>query len=176
MTTKKEFLDFLTASSFLTDRDGRTVFYPWGKFGRGVIIPTEEIRQRFSRLLKFNFLAVLALVLSMNAVTMTYVIAALVIQQIVYFVMINRMTKELESSDEPLKMAKSMQAFAVAAGTPFLIFFAVFSLAFVAVGVFLVAIGDIALGLAAMGIFGAMALLYLYAIYLKRTASRQPAS
>ncbi len=86
------------------------------------------------------------------------------------------MTKGLDSSDEPLKMGKSMQAFAVAAGMPLLVFFALFSLAFVAVGIFLVAIGDIALGLAAVGIFGAMALLYLYAIYLKRTASRQLAS
>ena len=173
MAAKKEFLDFLTASSFLKDGEGHTVFYPWGKFGRGVIIPNDEKRQQFSRLLKYNFLGVLVFVLGLNAFMWKFIVAALVVQQIAYFVIVNRMTKGLERSDERLTMAKSLQAFAVAAGMPFLIFFALFSLVFVAVGVLLVAIGDTLLGLASVAIFGLMAILYLYAIYLKKSAVAQ---
>ena len=176
MTAKKEFLDFLTASAFLKDADGRTVFYPWGMFGRGVIIPNDETRLKFSRLLKFNFLGALVLVLCMNVVAMKYVFAALFIQQIAYFVIAHRMVKGLERSEERLTMARSMTAFAVKARMPMLVFFVFLSLVFVATGVMLVAIGDTTLGLAAVGIFGLMALMYLYAIYLKRTASEQHAA
>jgi len=36
------YFEAIAASSFTTDAGGRHLFFPWGVFGKGYIVPTED--------------------------------------------------------------------------------------------------------------------------------------
>ena len=62
------YFDSIAEASFKTDADGRKLFFPWGSFGRGYVIPTEdayvETRTTLTRMQKVVFAAVLASLLA----------------------------------------------------------------------------------------------------------------
>lgn len=45
-------LDALAAGAFKTDAEGRILFFPWARYGRGYVIPTAEEREELRKRLK----------------------------------------------------------------------------------------------------------------------------
>jgi hypothetical protein len=67
------FLDALTANSFKKDASGQTVFYPWGLFGKGYILPDLETENkartffiRFHTVCLISFLPAIVLYVSIG--------------------------------------------------------------------------------------------------------------
>ena len=62
------YFDAIAEASFKTDTAGRHLFFPWGSFGRGYVIPTEEAfentRRALSRMQRVVFTAVVVSVLA----------------------------------------------------------------------------------------------------------------
>jgi hypothetical protein len=40
------YFDGLTNASFKKDKEGNSIFYPWGTFGRGLVIPDDQSEER----------------------------------------------------------------------------------------------------------------------------------
>lgn len=59
------YFDGLTAASFKRDAEGREVFFIWGKFGTGRIIPSEADGAWIRRYLKIYYICVLVGILPM---------------------------------------------------------------------------------------------------------------
>jgi len=53
----------LTDSSFKTDSDGKTIFYPWGVFGKGYVLPSKEYEEKIrSFLTKYYAFGLIAII------------------------------------------------------------------------------------------------------------------
>jgi putative intracellular protease/amidase len=170
MTAKTGFLDTLIASSFQVDGAGRTVFYPWGVFSRGVIVPTEALRDRLRALLKAHmFIGIPVVAICISVFGWLPAIAVAAVEVIAFWFFQSRLIKGLEASDHRLTTPRAIEKFASAASYWVLGFFAALSALFAAMGLYLVAIGDTTLGLASAVGFAAITALYLYALFVKAT-------
>lgn len=62
-------LDSLTAANLRRTPEGTTEFFPWGPWGRGCLLPDEATVQAARRLMRMQFLGMLAVVFVCSALT-----------------------------------------------------------------------------------------------------------
>jgi hypothetical protein len=130
------YFDALTSGAFKTARDGRRLFFPWGAFGRGYIIPTEQDYERLRRQIKVYMIVTLVLVIGASALQ-TYVVAGIITALLIVFYLAwaGYLLRGLPPSDETMSMEESMTTQAVTHSAAFLWAGAIGSCVFVAAGI-----------------------------------------
>ena len=70
------YFDALTSSSFKTAPDGRRLFFPWGIYGRGYFIESEQDFRRIERLVRTYLIVMLTLIIGVSVFGSTLQIIA----------------------------------------------------------------------------------------------------
>ena len=135
------YFDALTSGYFKTEgQDGRKLFFPWGIFGRGYVIASEQDYERLRRQLKVYTIVAMVLIIgpvALQRLLWAFVIAALLTA--FYIIWAHYLLRGLQRSNERLSLQDSMttQALAHSAGALWLL--EVASLVFVGGGILMLA-------------------------------------
>ena len=170
------YFDGLTAASFKTDPQGRTVFYPWGTLGSGYVLEDEEAHERVRTFVKrFYKAAIPAIIPPLAALSLYGVLGILICSAVLmililgwYTVAVNRITAGLAPSNEKLTVADTSASSAKAHSWTTLVLLTLGSFVFVAAGVFLVSVGNVLIGMVTIVSFGLCAGVFAYMIIVKR--------
>ncbi len=139
-------LDRLSGAYFQTDDHGRVVYYPWGMFGGGLVVPTRADRNCLGLIhTVYLFGAVAIGVLSTRLAPTTTVAAALV--HIVSFVLIIiTFSARLPKATAPFDHHAGEKAMAAALGKPFLAIYLTLSIGLTVLGLVILAHGELWIG------------------------------
>ena len=136
------YFDALTEGSFRTTQDGRRLFFPWGPWGRGYVVPSEEQYQQLQQKLKAFMIAAIFPVVGLAI--MTWYGTALIMGVIVmalYPAWILYLVQGLPPSQDRLpapKLREHVAAQARANSLGSLWFMLIASSLFFAIGVFMI--------------------------------------
>lgn len=114
------YFDALTSASFKTGPAGEHIFFPWGSWGRGYVLPSEEAFQRVRGHLRLYYLIMLpAVVAAVIAFDGFKAIIVLPFVMIAYLLWTRMTIRRLPRSRERMSYRESMtnQAKAYGAGT-----------------------------------------------------------
>jgi hypothetical protein len=103
------YFDALTSSSFKTTADGRRLFFPWGIWGRGYAIPTEQDYERLRNLVKTY--TIVSLVVVIGAIALFPVLWALGVAAVLiafYLAWLPNLLRGLTPTDEQLSWQESI--------------------------------------------------------------------
>ncbi len=169
------YFDALAASSFKDLENGKRAFYPWGRFGKGYEIQTEEQYEALRRFVIRYYIVVLPLGILAGAFRVWFALVVLVPLSVLVFVLKSRkLTSGLPRTDEKLTFKDSYENQARRHSPVMLWGMLIMSLLFVAGGVVLMAgPGEILIGLLAIGFFGACATVFAWMLLARRRALRQ---
>jgi hypothetical protein len=134
------YFDALTNGSFKTAKDGRRLFFPWGVMGRGYLIPTEQDYERLRRKVKIYLVLSMFLILLVGfafkfMVSISIVLLSLII--IPYVLWAHAQCRGLVPVEEKYMISESVASQAREHGTLSLWILEIFSVAFVAGGIFI---------------------------------------
>jgi predicted lysophospholipase L1 biosynthesis ABC-type transport system permease subunit len=168
------YFDALTSAYFKTAQDGRKLFFPWGMWGRGYVIPSEQDDARLRRQMKAFTVISLALIVGVVSVqTWPWILALCALIVVFQLFWTRHLARGLQPSSERLSMTESITAQARAHGPVGLWVLEIASLVFVAGGlIILIADPDnwmIALGTIAF--FGLCAAVFATMLALRGRAS-----
>lgn len=111
------------------------IFYPWGKFGAGLILESEEkyssIRGTLKNAFIFFFAAVISIQIFFGA---WFTLALLALYYVWYFLWLKQVTSNLAKSDEKLTVDEAIQNSAKSHNLYFLIFMEICCVLFVGIG------------------------------------------
>jgi hypothetical protein len=130
------YFDALTSSCFKTAQDGRKLFFPWGVWGRGYVVASEQDYERLRRQVK-AYMVVALVPIIVTAALQAYVGALVIVVLLVafYLVWMRFLLPGLLPSDERLSVQDSMTAQARAHSAAGLWFLEIGALAFVGLGI-----------------------------------------
>jgi Ca2+/Na+ antiporter len=107
--SRRGYFNALTAGYFKTGADGREVFFPWGVWGRGYAIPSEQRYESMHRQLKIYMIAIMVLIIAPIAaqfyITGFIVAAALMLFYVAWVPLLKR---GLEPSEERMSVRGNM--------------------------------------------------------------------
>ena len=104
------YFDGLTDSSFKTDSEGRIIFYPRGILGKGYIIPTERKKNDLRNLLKKYYMVSLPVIIGSGlAVGWLFSLILIPILILCFLLVVKKYTKDLEITENKLKLKESFQ-------------------------------------------------------------------
>lgn len=173
------YFDALASGAFKTTEDGRQLFFPWGILGRGYLIPSEEeadrLRRAMDSYLKITLLLVLPVALAVFTWLGFWSTAILVVAVIVPSIFwMRRQCRDLQPSEERVTLSENLAAQARAHSALSLWFLELVSLAFVALGVFLLVAdsGNWPIALASITFFGLCAAVFTTMLLIRRRESR----
>ncbi len=148
------------------DASGNTLFFPWGVLGSGYIIESEKDTSTLQLAITIMTVKGIVIGTALSHFFETWHAAvAFLIFLVVYYLGVKIGTKNLKKSPEKLRLTES---YSKSLSVPFLIFFALASFIFVAIGFLMVqSEGDRLVGLAAIGMFGLSCVAFSYMIYSK---------
>jgi len=115
------YFDDLADKRFMTARDGRRLFFPWGSFGRGYVIASEQDYERLRGHVKdYDFVCVITVVVLGSAVScstnpIVYVVFAVIVSllyYVPYLVWMWRLLPRMKLSDKRMPR----QSFSAALG------------------------------------------------------------
>jgi Ca2+/Na+ antiporter len=168
------YFDALTSSCFKTAQDGRKLFFPWGVWGRGYAVASEQDYERLRRQVK-AYMVVALVPIIVTAALQAYV-GALVIGVLLvafYLVWMRFLLRGLLPSDERLSVQGSMTAQARAHSAAGLWFLEIGALAFVGLGIVIIVIdpGNWLIALGSIVFFGFCAAVGARMLVLRRRAA-----
>ena len=157
------YFDGLTAAAFKKDSHGRDLFFIWGKFGKGRVVPTEADGVAVRSYLKNYYICLIVGIVPMVMLAgkafeprWFLAIGIFMVLALAALTPLFLRTRQWAVADERLTYRESMSASARAHGAGSLWFLAVLSGLFVAVGLFLMLATDATLiGLLCVVLFGA---------------------
>lgn len=153
------------------DGEGRAVFYPWGVFGKGYVLPDEARESGMRRFLKTYTITVIAAFAITAAFGLGWLIAALVGAMAWFFLAVKRMLKGCPVSAEKMTFRESYSNAGRSHNAVTLWVLLLISLFFTFIGFFLAWRGYPAPQSAVMGlaglIFGALSAAYVYMLKVK---------
>lgn len=130
------YFDGVAASSFKTDEQGNTVFFPWGILGKGYILP-EDKKDSIRRSFKHHVILILTLAIGCSLFFNIYaLVLGLLLYYIGYAFWVNRLTKVLTVSTGSLTFADARESSARAHNTATLWFLEIVSLLLVIAGIY----------------------------------------
>jgi hypothetical protein len=166
------YFNALTDAYFKTDKDGRTVFFPWGFLGRGYTLASDEETQRLRRQIKSYIIVSMVLVVAvMVPLGLLSGLAVGVPFVLFYLVWMFYLLRRLQRSDERMSMKEGLQAQASGYNNPiFLWLMDIVSLAFVVSGVVIVIVepGEWPMALLTVAMFGSCAAFFTRLLILRR--------
>jgi hypothetical protein len=168
------YFDALAASNFKTAPDGRRLFFPWGIWGRGYVIPTELHYVRLLRQIKiYTIVSLVGIIVLGSGFNWFWAFAAAAVLIIFYVAWVPVLVRGLASSDEKLTMGESMttQARTHNLGTLWLLL--IIALLFVAGGLAMLVFDSQQwpLALVVIVFFGLCAAVFVRMLMLRRRAT-----
>ena len=150
------YFDGLTDAVFKKDSAGNNVFYPWGIFGSGFIIHSEDQKNQIRNFYKTMYRMMLPAIVIIHVLVGVWLnLVLLPIYIAWYHLRMRKITKDLPKTLEKLKISEAYKNSAKSHNLPTLIFLGLISIGFVAIGAFLLKSGENALIACAMiGLFG----------------------
>ena len=163
------YFDGLTDAAFKKSTSGNNLFYPWGLFGSGVVIESEETHTEIRKFLKKVSMVTLFAVITIQVTVGFWLnVALLPIFGIWYHFTIKKITKDLPRTTEKLRFSESYKNSAKSHNLATLILLEVFSIGFVAMGVWMLSIGgDQLMAMSSIGFFGFCSIAIGYMIHAK---------
>jgi hypothetical protein len=129
------YIEWLISGSFKTTEDGRRLFFPWGVFGRGYAIASEENYWRLRQQVKAYSVVILLVMIVTPGYTITVALEALLVA--LYLAWMWVLLPRLQAADEGLSLRESITSQARAHGPVLLWLLNIVSLAFVVNGTWL---------------------------------------
>jgi hypothetical protein len=175
------YFDGLTNASFRKDGQGRDVFYPYGIYGRGRIVPDAEAAARLRESIKrlyILFMAALPLlivIVRLADISLAYLLLLILAGIAIVTGYVRRMTRGLPYSDERLTYRESVQNSLRGHSKHGLVLLAIVSAVFVVLGVFILSLDPAAnlwLALALILFFGLCLAVFLVMVILKSRQER----
>jgi hypothetical protein len=168
------YFDGLTSASFKRDESGRTVFYRWGAFGKGHVLPDDETESRIRTFLRRYYMITLPVIIILGAlVGWAYVVVAVPILMAWYLLKSKSLVAGCSMSGGKLTFRESYANSAKAHNKKMLWLLLIFSVLFVCAGVLIAIVGastwDKVVGTSAILFFGACAVVNIYMIRARRT-------
>jgi hypothetical protein len=165
--------DALTSGSFKTAPDGSKLFFPWGIWGRGYAVTSEQDYERLRQQMKTYYIVSLPLIIG-SAVAKIYVAAIIIAALLLgfYLVWMRSLLPRLQPSDERLSLQESMTSQARQYSAMGLWLLEVAALAFVCGGI-LILIFDPSnwlIALPSIGFFGLCAVAFARMLFLRGRA------
>jgi L-asparagine transporter-like permease len=154
--------------------DGRRLFFPWGIWGRGYVIPTEQHYERLLRQIKtYTMVSLVVVIVAVGILKGLWALAAAAVLMIFYVVWIPILVRGLATSDEKLTMAESMTTQARTHNLGTLRLLLVVSLLFVTIGLatLLFDPSQWPLSLTVIVFFGLCAVVFVRMLMLRRRAT-----
>jgi|TARA_B100000315_G_C14449937_1_gene528626 hypothetical protein len=132
------YFEGLTASSFKTDENGQLIFYPWGKLGKGYILPTEAKKNEVRNFVKLHYVISLISIIGVGIIFgWLYPVILLPVFYAWYYFTITKHIKGLTKSTAKLTLKESATSSAKAHNVATLWVLFVFSVLFVIAGIFI---------------------------------------
>jgi hypothetical protein len=132
------YFDGLTDAVFKEDSSGNTLFYPWGIFGAGFVIDSEEKKNQIRGLIKKIYIVMLpVLIITQATVGFWLNLALFSIFLIWYIFMVKKISKDLPKSKDKLKLSESYKNSAKSHNLPILILLELVSIGFVTAGIWM---------------------------------------
>ena len=163
------YFDFVADAAFSKGASGNTIYYPWRACGPGFIIQSEETHEQIRKFYKkFYMVMLVGIVTSQMALGFWPAAGLLPFFGVWYYFAVKKLTKELPKTTEKSRFAESFQNSAKSLNWPTLILLEVFSIGFVAGGIWLLQSGRDQLPLfASIGFFGFCGVVFGYMILAK---------
>jgi hypothetical protein len=170
------YFDGLTATAFKKDAQGRDLFFIWGKFGRGRVVPTEADGVAVRNYLKNYYICVIVGIVPMIMLAgksfeprWFLAIGIFMVLALAALVPLFLRTRQWAVADERMTYRESMSASAQAHGAGSLWLLIVLSGLFVAGGLFLVLKSDaILIGALCVLFFGACLGVFVWMLVMRR--------
>jgi hypothetical protein len=103
------YFDALTSSYFKITQDGRKLFFPWGIFGRGYVIASQDYKQLQHQVKIYTIVSpVLIIVAAALFQRLNVAVAIGVLLTMFYIVWAQYLTRDLQISNERLSLQDSM--------------------------------------------------------------------
>lgn len=163
------YFDGLTDASFKKDAQGYDLFFPWGIFGSGFVIESEQQKNKIRNFIKKTYVTTFFALLAIQVFVGLWLnLVLLPIYCIWYYSYIRKVTHNLQRSTEKLTSSESYKNSALSHSLLTLIFFELLSLGFVAVGLWRIAKEkELFMPFMSLGFFGFCAVVFAYMIVAK---------
>ncbi len=174
------YFDGLADAVFKKNAAGQTVYYPWGIFGKGYVIESEEQKERIRSFMKKNYYVILPVSIVLGLLLQRLIrsgsylpfLGILVVSGGAYIAYFHFQTKKLLSeaplSTEKLSLWESYRNSASSHNLATLIVLEIFSIGFVIAGFFLLTVTyNVLLPALCIGIFGLCSIAIGYMILSK---------
>jgi hypothetical protein len=167
------YFDVLASNSFKKDNKGNTIFFPWGRFRKGRVLPDEATETKLRGILRRYYQV--TLLISTGVGTIFGWVWLLLLASI-FFAWFYLSTKPLISgcpySDDKLTTMEIYANTAAGLSSATLWFFFIFSILFVIAGILIAAteksIAGLAVGFLFFALFGACSVVIGYMLKVKR--------
>ena len=168
------YFDGLTSSSFKKDKSGNICFYPWGVFGKGYVLPDEASEMRIRGFVRrYYMISLPAIIVVGSVVGWLYAFITLPILIAWYLIKCRSLIYDFAVVNEKLTIRESSANSANAHNRVTLWLLFVFSVLFVAGGLFMLMSGksgfDKIVGLSAVLFFSTCGAALFYMIKAKST-------
>jgi len=163
------YFDGLTDAVFKKDSSDNTLFYPWGIFGSGFVIDSEEKKNQIRGFIKKMYIVLLPVIIIIQGTVGYWLYWVLLPVYFVWYIfMIKKITKDLPKSTEKLKISEAYKNSAKSHNLPTLIILLFFSLGSVAISIWVLQSGKGSLvTYTPMGFFGLCSVVFGYMIVVK---------
>ena len=169
-------LKAISSSSFKIDDKGRTCFFPYGIFGKGILINTDSKKNKIERFLRFYYTIGFFTILVSLQFSLIASIFFFILLCLLYRIVISNMTMGLPvSTTTKLTINDTMKTQAVEYNYLFLGLMFICAIIFVILGIFVVfQIPDkLLVGLSAILFFGIASFAFGRLIYIKKKGSHK---
>ena len=163
------YFDGLADTAFKRSNTGQTLFYPWGIFGSGFVLKTEEQHAKIRKLIKKTYIVLLiAIVIIQLTVGFWLNAVMLPIFGILYHIAVQKKTTNLSRTPEKLRFFESFRNSATSHTLATLIMLEAASIGFVAAGFWMLSKeGDEIVAMSSIGLFGLCGIAFGYMILVK---------
>jgi hypothetical protein len=163
------YFDGVTEASFKKNKEGQTLYYPWGIFGKGYLITDAAKESQLRNFTKYNYMLILPLVI-LNQIIFGPVPNLIIfpIYTIIFIALIKKFTNGLPVVTEKLKVSEAYRNSAKRHDLFTLIILDIVALLFVALGLlFVIEKRNTLLGIFAIVLFGLAATTLSYMAWSK---------
>lgn len=162
------YFEGLADASFKEDSNGNTVFYPWGIFGKGRILPDEDTKTKLRKFIILYYQASLPLIILVAIFRLWWLALIAAPALLIWFLLQSKkLTKHCEISSEKLTVKESYRNSARSHNKIMLWCMLITSLLFVLAGFYAFIKGKFFIGLAGVVFFGLCSLAFIFMLHAK---------
>jgi len=170
------YFDALTSASFRTAQGGSRLFFPWGTWGRGYAVASEQDYERLRQQMKIYYIVALVLVVGSAIVKIYSAAIVTVLLMGFYLVWMRLLLPRLQPSNERLSLPESMSTQAHLHSAAGLWLLEIVSLVLAGGGVLSIIFdpSNWLLAVPSIGFFGVCAFVFAHMLRLRRGRAGAP--